>query len=68
MGLSKEPWSRVHSGKIALISFIVGLKQMVSDLPLVPKHEVLSASSLVVNDEHVCVSINDYKVILINEY
>lgn len=49
MGLSEEAWSRVHSGKIALISFMVGLKQMVSDLPPVPDHGVLSASSLMMN-------------------
>lgn len=48
-GLSEEAWSRVHSGKIALIAFIVGLMQMVSDLPPVPDHEVLSPSSLVVD-------------------
>lgn len=59
VGLSEEAWSRVHSGKIALISFIVELMQMVSDLPPVPDHEVLPVSSLVVND---------HKVFLINEY
>lgn len=62
-GLSGEAWSRVHSGKTALIVFIVGLMQMVSDLPPVPDHKVLFASTLVV--VLCCVVCN---VFLIHEY